>query len=198
MTRIGRDSTVARDIPLKGLAVAMGYANGAYQWSKADAARFTSAGIHVASIDVLGTEPGADILDVEPFDVWPPDRAVKWIQDRRKLPTPPAYPGILYANRSTLTPLFNALNGAGLRIVRDFRLGIATLDGTKTVPDMTGVTFVQYAGTAQTGGHYDESIIYDDAWKAPVKPPPAPAPTLVKVSATATFSDGTTKTWTVQ
>jgi hypothetical protein len=34
--------------------------------------------------------------------------------------------------------LFNAMNAAGLRIVHDFRLWIATLDGTKTVPDMTG------------------------------------------------------------
>ena len=41
---------------------------------------------------------------------------------------------------------------------------------------MTGVTAVQYAGEAQTGGHYDESVVYDAAWLAPAKPVPAPVP----------------------
>jgi hypothetical protein len=56
------------------------------------------------------------------------------------------------------------MNAAGLQIVRDFRTWIATLDGTKTVHDMTGVTAVQYAGENMTGGHYDESAVYDDLW----------------------------------
>ena len=56
------------------------------------------------------------------------------------------------------------MNAAGLEIVKDFRLWIATLDGTKTVPDMTGVTAVQFAGENMTGGHFDESIVYDDDW----------------------------------
>jgi hypothetical protein len=32
------------------------------------------------------------------------------------------------------------------------------------VADMTGVTAVQFAGENMTGGHYDESIVYDDEW----------------------------------
>ncbi len=198
MTRIGRDSITASDIPLAGLDVAMGYINGAYAWSGADAQRFAGRGIPVSFIDVNASRPDADILDVEVGNATV-SGAVHWIQDRKRLSPQPSYPGIIYCNRSTLTPLFNAMNAAGLQIVRDFRLWIATLDGTKRVADMTGVTAVQYAGTAQTGGHYDESIIYDAAWKAPATPkPPAPAPHLVKVTATATFSDGSTKAWTVQ
>ncbi len=195
MTRIGRDSTTAADIPLVGLDVAMGYANGSDQWTGLDAQRFTRAGVKVAWIDVLGTDPAADVLDVEPFDATT-TQAVSWVQAKRKI-NPSAYPPIIYCNRSTLTDLFNHLNAAGLQVVRDFRLWIATLDGTKTVADMTGVTAVQWAGTKLTGGHYDESVIYDDAWKAPVKPPPPAPVTLVKAQTIVTFSDGTTKqvTW---
>ena len=198
MTRTGRDSTTAADIPLAGLDVAMGYANGTYAWSPADVARFAKAGVPVAWIDVNGTHPAADILDVEPFNATT-TQAVAWVRAKRQ-GAPGAYPPILYANRSTLTPLFNALNAAGFRVVRDFRLWIATLDGTKTVADMTGVTAIQWkpASSRSGPGHYDESVIYDGAWKAPKPPPPPPpAPRLVKVSATATFSDGSTKavTW---
>src|SRR5207248_2474295 len=63
-----------------------------------------------------------------------------------------------------LTPVFNALNAAGMHVMRDFRLWPATLDGTRKLADMTGVTAVQARGEAQTGGHYDESDVYDDAW----------------------------------
>ncbi len=71
------------------------------------------------------------------------------------------------------------MNEAGLHIVKDFRLWIATLDGTQAVHDMTGVTAVQYKrarkrkpdGTwaeapsdSVTEGHFDESLVYDDDW----------------------------------
>ena len=172
MTRIMRDSTTAADIPLHGLGLAAGYGNGIYKWSAADWARFP--GIPHVGIDVNGSDAaGCGVLDVEKGDATP-DHAPAWV--RARLALKPAYPPIIYCNRSTLTPVFNALNAAGLHVVRDFRLWIATLDGvTKTVPDMTGVTAVQYAGQQQTGGHYDESIVYDDTWHAqPPKPPPPP------------------------
>lgn len=170
MTRIMRDSTKAADIPVAGTEMVAGYRNGAFAWSPDDYARFP--GIPHIYIDVLGTDPeGAGVVDVEPLDVGI-SGAVRWIKAR--LATKPDYPPIAYANRSTLTPLFNATDAAGLRIVRDFRLWVATLDGTKTVPDMTGVTAVQFAGTNLTGGHYDESIVYDDSWHAPDQPKPPP------------------------
>ncbi len=196
MPRTGRDSTTPGDIPLVGLSVAMGYANGKYgpggtppdAWTSSAAQRFTRAGIHVAAIDVNGSDPTADILDVEPFDATT-TQATAWVTAKRKLGG--AYPPIIYCDRANLTDLFNHLELAGFKVERDFRLWIATGDGTKTVPDMTGVTAVQWGFPALTGGHYDESIIYDDTWKAAAKP----APHLVKVA--ITFSDGSMRTWSV-
>jgi hypothetical protein len=161
VTRIMRDSTTAADIDPRGLDLVAGYGNGAYRWPEADWDRFACP--HVF-IDVNGSDPaGCGVLDVETGDATVAT-AVAWVKARLALK--PSYPPVIYCNRSTLTALFDAMNAAGLKIVRDFRLWVATLDGTKTVPDMTGVTAVQYAGQAQTGGHYDESIVYDDAWHA--------------------------------
>ena len=38
---------------------------------------------------------------------------------------------------------------------------------------LSAIPFIQYAGENLTGGHYDESIVYDDAWHAPLKVVPA-------------------------
>lgn len=149
----------------------MGYANGDYAWSPADWARFPKA-VHV-TIDTNGNDPGADVLDVEVGDATP-EHAPSWAKLHRELHPDGPLP-VLYCNRSTLTRLFNAMAANGLHIGTDFLIGIATLDGTKRVDDMTGVAFVQYAGESQTGAHYDESIVYMDSWKpsatAPTPPP---------------------------
>jgi len=177
MTRLMRDSTTAADIPLHGLDLVAGYRNGRFEWSDADWQRFPGIG-HVY-IDVNGTHPqDAGVLDVEPFDATT-TQAVGWVKQRLALK--PDYPPVIYCNRSTLTPLFNAMNAAGLQVVKHFRLWVATLDGTKTLPDMTGVTAVQYAGENLTGGHYDESIVYDDAWHAPKTAAPQRAYTVVEL-----------------
>jgi hypothetical protein len=161
MTRIMRDSTTAGDIPVHGTDLVAGYVNGKFKWSADGFARFN--GIPQIRIDASGTHPeDADVLDVERHDATV-ETAVIWAK-ARKAAFPGGYPPIIYCNRSTLTPLFNAMNAAGLQIVRDFRTWIATLDGTKAVHDMTGVTAVQYAGEHLTGGHYDESVVYDDLW----------------------------------
>lgn len=166
MTRVMRDSTRATDIPVAGTQLAAGYANGIYRWTTDDWARFP--GIPHVYIDVIGDDPvGCGVLDVENGDA-SVTTAVTWTRDRKAhYGSGLAYPPLVYCNRSTLTPLFNAMGAAGLAIVRDYRLWIATLDGvTKTVPDMTGVTAVQWRpATASSGpGHHDESIVYDTAW----------------------------------
>lgn len=198
-TRIGRDSTSYLDIPTQGLFCAMGYFNGSIsQWPQNAWNYFTTKGIHVAAIDVIGNRIDADILDVETGDATV-STAVDWVRAKlAKYPTKAGwYPPILYANRSTLTPLFNALNAAGFQVVRDFRLGIATLDGTEAVADMTGVTYIQYKGEDQTGGHYDESLIYDMNWKtAPVPvppPPPVPVPPPLQHGVLVTLPAGATR-----
>lgn len=187
MTRLGRDSTSAADIPLTGTQVAIGYGNGLYAWHPDDWARFAT--LPHCVLDVNGSDPSADGLDIETGDATVAQAPV-WTRQHNAIDH--AYPAILYCSRSKLTPLFNALTADGLEVGRDFRLFIATLDGTRTVPDMTGVWGIQFAGAAQTGGHWDESVIYDDRWKAPATPPPpsarhnAPAPPGLWLDATLT------------
>ena len=176
LTRIMRDSTTPTDIPVHGTELAAGYATGKFKWSAKGYARFP--GIPHVHIDCLGTSPEkAEILDVEPGCAGV-QTAATWAK-KRKAAFPDGYPPIIYCDRNTLTSLRTAMNAAGLRIVRDFRLWVATLDGTKRIDDMTGVTAVQHKharkqkpngqwaeqpGKSATTGHYDESIVYDDNW----------------------------------
>ena len=173
-TRLMRDSTKLADIPVHGTDIVAPYVNGLFASTEQQVrARFPH--IPVAWIDVNGTHPAADVLDVETGDATPAG-AVLWVKAKRALQlgaTHTLYPPVLYCNRATLTPLFNAMHAAGYRVVQDFRLWVATLDGTTHLADMTGVTAVQARGEAQTGGHYDESVVYDPAWLAPPAPPPA-------------------------
>jgi len=161
MTRIMRDSDRPADIPIRGTDIAAGYVTGPGKWPAKAYQRFRR--IEHARIDCRGTKPEkAEILDVEEgcSDV---HKAVTWVK-KRKAAFPGAYPPIVYCNRSTLAPLFQAMRAAGLHVKKDFRLWVTTLDGTKKINPMRGVTAVQYAGEDITGGHYDESIVYDDNW----------------------------------
>ena len=160
MTRLMYDSVSAGKIPADAEMVA-GYVSGKYAWSSADWNRFPKAS-HV-SIDVFGVVVGADVLDVETGDATPA-KAVAWIQERKKRGLGV---GVIYCNRSNITAIFNAMAAAKLEVVRDFKTWIATLDGTKTVHDMTGVVAVQYENTPG----WDASVVYDDSWKPTVKAP---------------------------
>lgn len=178
---VGRDSTNPNDIPVAGTDYAMGYVNGRFsQWPGNGWDRFSSA--RHFTIDVLGNRADAHALDVEPGDVGDTSPTLtRWVSDGLALyqaKRKPCLP-ILYLNRSELTPAFNTLQAAGFHPGKHFLTWIATLDGTESVADMTGVFAVQYKGEPQTGGHYDESIVYLDVLApapAPV-PPPVPAPT---------------------
>jgi hypothetical protein len=175
MTRIMRDSDTPSAIPIDGTDLVAGYVSGTPTWPPGAFDRFH--GIPHAHIDTLATVPEqAEILDVEPNCATVP-QAVTWVR-KRNAAFPGAYPPVVYCDRGTLTPLFNAMHAAGLRVVRDFRLWVTTLDGTKKLPDMTGVIAVQHKrapnklpdGSLErpnfmiTAGHYDESIVYDDEW----------------------------------
>jgi hypothetical protein len=175
MTRIMRDSDTPSAIPIDGTDLVAGYVSGGATWPPGAYDRFR--GIPHAHIDCLGTVPEqAEILDVEPGCATVPT-AVTWVR-KRNAAFPGAYPPVVYCNRSTLTPLFDAMRAAGMQVVKDFRLWVTTLDGTKKLPDMTGVVAVQYKRAPNplpggrlespsfevTAGHYDESIVYDDAW----------------------------------
>lgn len=189
--RIGRDSIYSDHIPVAGTDIAMGYSNGHWPSYKDLRTRFPN--IAIASIDVNGSDITADILDVENGDATPAG-AVTWVKSKKAHDGAGKYPPILYANRSTLTPLFNALNAAGFQVKRDFRLGIATLDGTKSVKDMTGVTYVQYL--ENVAANFDESVIWDQEWKKSAVPVPPPVVTqhgvLVAVPSGATHAVSST------
>jgi hypothetical protein len=172
MTRIMRDSDRPAAIPIRGTDIAAGYLTGPGTWSAQDFKRFRR--IERARIDCRGTVPGrADILDVE-GGCSEVSRAASWVKERQAA-FPGAYPPVIYCNRDTLTRVLPAMRAAGLRRVKDYRLWIATLDGTKRLPDMRGVIAVQYKhapdpvlgmipGPATTPAHYDESVVFDDNW----------------------------------
>lgn len=167
MTRIMRDSTSPGDIPTDGTQLVAGYINGNYAWTQAGWDRFTVPHI---TIDVNGTRPDADVLDVEAGDATV-DTAVRWVQQKRNMPAD--YFPVIYCDRSTLPPLFSAMAESGLYPGHHFGLWVATLDGTKDFNGIPGLAAIQYAGEDLTGGHYDESQVYDDKWKptSPSFPP---------------------------
>lgn len=155
MTRLLFDAITPENIPTNPQMVA-GYANGLYAWSQTEWNQFP--GIPRASIDVVGNHYGCDVLDVESGDA-SVSTAVDWVKMKWRAPI--IYPPVIYCNRATLTPLFNAMDAAGYKIGTHFRTWIATLDGTRNVGDMTGVTAVQYS---DINNRYDASIVYDDTW----------------------------------
>lgn len=166
MTRIMRDAINPNNIPLEGSQLFAGYDNGRIsQWPTDAWKRFP--GGSTVHIDVDGTNFTSDVIDVEAGNSTVSNNyalTVGWVKAKQGHSFLP----ICYANRSTLTPMFNALNAAGFYVGKHFLLWIATLDGTKTVSDMTGVVAVQYTDHSDL---YDESVVYWDSWKAPVTPP---------------------------
>jgi hypothetical protein len=174
MTRIMRDSDAPAAIPIRGTDIAAGYVTGEGTWPAQAFVRFRR--IEQARIDARGTKPRqADILDVEDGCA-PVSRAASWVKER-KAAFPGAYPPVIYCNQDTLKRVLPAMRAAGLRRVKDYRLWIATLDGTKRIPDMRGVIAVQYKhapdmvngkleapGPSVTPAHFDESIVFDDDW----------------------------------
>lgn len=172
MTRTMRDSTTATDIPREGLNLVAGYSNGRFAWTPDDWARFPK--IPHVHIDVNGSHPSdSGVLDVETGDATPAG-AVPWVAARHAVGDPRP---VIYCNRSVRPEVVSAMNRHGFTLARHYVLWIATLDGTRTLPDMTGVIAVQFAGEKQTGGHFDESVVYDDTWHAPAHPPPNHVPT---------------------
>lgn len=169
-----RDSDAPSAIP-RSTPIVAGYLTGPGTWASSGFARFGNT--PCARIDCRGTVPRkADVLDVEP-GCSAVGVAVGWAR-KRMAAYPDAYPPILYCNRSTLLSLLPTMRAAGLHLGKDFRLWIATLDGSKRIDDMTGVMAVQYKhapmprqdgtleppGPSVAGGHYDESIVYDNTW----------------------------------
>jgi hypothetical protein len=140
------------------ISLTAGYANGHYHaTSQAD-------GPTDVQIDVNGSAPGADVLDIENGDATPL-QAASWVHAHNASGYT-HYPAILYVNRSNIHTVANVLAVANLQVDRDYKWWISTLDGTKAVPDMTGVVAVQaWNAGSFAPRNIDLSIVYDDSWK---------------------------------
>lgn len=145
-----RDSTNPFDIPLDGLDGVAGYGDGPWMWSSDGWARFH--GIAIPLSIVIDPAHQGDILDVERFDASPeqcPGWADRFNRPGRRRPT-------IYCNRRTIGDVRRAMGA------RKFDWWAATLDGATDGTD--GAVAVQYLGSAQTGRHYDETIVLDPTW----------------------------------
>ena len=182
MIRTMHDSTTAADIPL-GARVVAGYVGGLYHWEAGDWARFPGA-TQVRIAVALALD--GHVLDVENGDATP-DQAPGWIIRQRAAgwdrPT-------IYCQRSgVMAEVIARCEGAGLHLGVHWTLWVA--DWTGEAHPIPGASVVQYAAPPRSGGHFDLSVIYDDAWPPkkgpPVPPTPPPAqrgasPTLVPES----------------
>ncbi len=147
-----RDSTNPFDIPLDGLSAVAGYGDGGFAWSAAGWARFPAS---VVALSIVTSAASAgDILDVETGDATPancPGWADRFRRPGRRLPS-------IYCNRATIGAVRQTMRS------RPFDWWAATLDGQLHSSETAGAVAVQWKGEAQTGGHYDESLIQDPGW----------------------------------
>jgi len=139
------DSVTAADIPVDAPAVA-GYADGRYEWTRADWNRFPTT----LRLDITVLGGVADVLDVETGDATP-SQAVDWVRTMRQHGYP--YPGV-YCN-SNLWPTVKATFTA--HQVDQPWYWIADYDGLATIPD--GALAKQYRNPPESGGHFDVSAI---------------------------------------
>lgn len=163
------DSTTAGDCPADGDLYA-GYINGEYADYGAMAQAFPDK-THVR-ISVDAWHGPADVLDVENGDATP-DQAPGWVNKQRGMGV--AFP-LCYCNRGNEGAVTAALRGAGLTGA-ECGLWVATLDGSVVGPgDVDGFPIVacQYQGQAQTGGHYDRSVVFSSTWPGAAEQLPAP------------------------
>jgi hypothetical protein len=118
------------------------YYNGRFAWSRAEINRHPGHILIAVKSGLPQQAIGARALDIEGFDATPDD-AAPFVHMRLAHGHTNA---TLYCNRSNLEEIRRKLSAAGLIPGRHYRLWVATLDGTKTLPDMTGVWAIQHTG----------------------------------------------------
>jgi hypothetical protein len=143
------------------IALTAGYANGTFHDSS------QSCGATDVQIDVNGSLPGVDVLDIETGDATPA-QAPAWVH-AHNAHGGTTFPAVLYCNRSTMTAVANACQAQNLLPGRDFYWWVSTLDGTVSLSDMTGVVAVQAWGSGFfSNRNIDLSVVYNDAFKPTV------------------------------
>jgi hypothetical protein len=172
--RLFGDSTTAADIP-GWVAGVGGYVNGRGPWSPADWARFGKR--PQIRYNVTGDPTRGNALDVETGDATPAMAPAWW--DHRHVAGVPQL--AVYCNRSTLPEVLAAMGG------RQFFLILATLDGSIPAEyEGRRVDAVQFAGAQLTGGHWDATLVWNDAWLP--SPPAGPDAALLASAANLTAS----------
>ena len=154
MTRLCYDSTAASDIPATARIVG-GYVDGLFKWSDEDWARFPDA-VKVRIACFSSTNDG-QVGDVEKGDMTP-EGSVGWVVMRRGVGIDPT----IYCSRSQLPAVRAAFQLAGVAEphywLADYGDGV-TPRPAPPIPD--GAVALQYEHEAQTGGHYDLSVVAD-------------------------------------
>jgi hypothetical protein len=170
MALVMRDSVTIADIPVEGTQVAVYYSTGPYANGTACKQRFP--GIDRIGVDVNGTMPGAEVRDWETGDKG--GSLEQWVINHNNVTGYSS--AVVYCDRATI-PEVRQLTGSQV-LGTHYWLWVATLDGTVFGPsDYPHVIACQWKGTAQTGGNYDESIVWATPWIY-AAPAPKPAATI--------------------
>jgi len=172
------DSVTLTDIPLT-CSIAATYGDGDFRENYQQFEnRFPSPRYGRALIDLDGTTP--QFCTVRDWENTTEKGSLRnWVADHNK-----AYgrkSAVVYCDKSTI-PDVRVQTGDQILGV-DYWLWIATLDNSIFGPDQyEHVIWCQNQGTAQTGGHFDRSVVFslpfgtpDDPSHAPVKPKPVEA-----------------------
>ncbi len=174
------DSITPEDIPTGAADIVGLYVNGAYKCDPTQATRLAKGGAEIAWISVDTTSDEGDVLDIENGDATP-ESAPDWFDARQKAG---AGEITLYVNRSNLAAVKAAMG------TRDYRLWVATLDGTTAIPgykELAGPAAVQCLSAGMIGVNVDGSLVFDDTWKPKTIPvPPDPTGILARVVTTLT------------
>jgi hypothetical protein len=147
------DSSTFGDVPNK-FDVVGAYANGHFGVATIAqlAEKYPGRG-HVL-FDVLGDRPDAQARDWENGDKG--GNLATWVVDHN-LHTR-IKDAVIYCDRSTI-PEVRRLTGKQI-LAQDYWLHVSTLDGTEYTGE--GVIACQNKGSKLTGGHWDESVVYND------------------------------------
>lgn len=145
----------------------IGYFNGPESaWTPEQIGDASARGQLLALVDVLGNAPhAASILDWERGDVQNGDVLREWVQARNKF----RGDAVVYCNRESLTTVINALQSE--------RCLIWLAEPTPNhepppsapvlgLPPNLTLLGIQYALSPESGGNYDISVLYDEAWHA--------------------------------
>lgn len=141
-------------------------------------ARFPHSKYGHCYIDVNGSNPAADVRDWETGDKG--GNLEQWVIKHNQRGTQNL--AVVYCNRATIGEV-RQLTGSQI-LNKDYFLWIATLDGT--IYRAEGVIACQDEGSAQTRGHYDQSVVFDDRfWRAIGTPTPKPTVPSTKPNCTS-------------